>query len=395
MKLITKVVVVYTLIGAVFGLCFPIGAYLVVSVLGDISFFSFKRLHQANQLLYMIDTAPVFLGLFAMIGGFSQRKVQINNGKLEEVIHKMNEEQSVNECMMHELERESLTIQRLLEGIGKASENLNVNGPALLEAMGSIVDREKDLSNILEKVNQYVTDIHHYFNKIASQSELDNEELLGMKDSSDKAIDFIEDYNRINQSNHDVLIKSKDDLDILIGQAKETKTIIGIINDISRRIDLLALNASIESARAGKAGSGFAVVAGEIKELSGRTKDATVNIETVISELILQVNQIFEQLDKLIKNSEITLEQNTKTRTTLQSIDKRSQTVLESYSLYKEYIAFLQGGIEAIDEQFFVVKEHSEQLSQIIGQGRLIMQKNNEQVNLLSGLMINVSENKK
>ena len=60
------------------------------------------------------------------------------------------------------------------------------------------------------------------------------------------------------------------------------------IENISSQINLLSLNASIESARAGEAGRGFAVVADEIRSLAYQTKDATGNIQDVISNLIEQ-----------------------------------------------------------------------------------------------------------
>lgn len=57
-----------------------------------------------------------------------------------------------------------------------------------------------------------------------------------------------------------------------------------IIN-IARMTNLLALNASIEAARAGDAGRGFAVVAGEVKDLSRETRAATDAIAEVLTQL--------------------------------------------------------------------------------------------------------------
>jgi methyl-accepting chemotaxis protein len=94
----------------------------------------------------------------------------------------------------------------------------------------------------------------------------------------------------------------KDICDIILQVKKSSKQIgdaSNLISDMARQINLLSLNASIESARAGEAGKGFAVVAEEIKNLADQSAETTARIDSTILELQTKIGQAVDGANRV------------------------------------------------------------------------------------------------
>ncbi len=76
----------------------------------------------------------------------------------------------------------------------------------------------------------------------------------------------------------DAAKSTNETIQILSDGAQQIGEVVTLINDIAEQTNLLALNATIEAARAGEAGKGFAVVASEVKGLASQTGNATEQI---------------------------------------------------------------------------------------------------------------------
>ncbi len=90
-------------------------------------------------------------------------------------------------------------------------------------------------------------------------------------------------------------------------QGQAIGDIINNVNDIADQSNLLAVNAAIEAARAGEQGKGFAVVAQEIKALSDQSKQATVRVRTILTNVQIGTGFSVMATEQGIKAGEIAM----------------------------------------------------------------------------------------
>ena len=106
--------------------------------------------------------------------------------------------------------------------------------------------------------------------------------------------------NTLSQMGH--IKEAFDDGSIAINslseKSKDIANILDVIKGIADQTNLLALNAAIEAARAGEQGRGFAVVSDEVRQLAGRTTDATAEVETAIESMRIETKNVVSMMSK-------------------------------------------------------------------------------------------------
>ncbi|MFW5635023.1 MAG: methyl-accepting chemotaxis protein [Thermodesulfobacteriota bacterium] len=80
-------------------------------------------------------------------------------------------------------------------------------------------------------------------------------------------------------------------MDQVTAAGEATEKILQSIDEIAFQTNLLALNASVEAARAGAAGAGFAVVAGEVRELAMRAAQSSGETRDLIETASMQISK--------------------------------------------------------------------------------------------------------
>ncbi len=124
----------------------------------------------------------------------------------------------------------------------------------------------------------------------ASISEISSNVALNA-DNSLTANNMAADTTKVITLSSTQMAELLDAMDHMNEQSSEIKKIIKTIEDIAFQTNILALNASVEAARAGSAGKGFAVVADEVRNLAGKSAQAAKDTTALIEDSVNSINK--------------------------------------------------------------------------------------------------------
>ena len=83
--------------------------------------------------------------------------------------------------------------------------------------------------------------------------------------------------------------------------SQQISTIVAVISNISSRTNLLALNASIQAAKAGESGKGFAIVADEVRQLADRSAKSLQEIEQIVLQIQTETGAVMSAMEEGIQ----------------------------------------------------------------------------------------------
>ena len=279
---------------------------LIAEINESEAFMAFKGL-----VIQMIIIASIMFVLITIIAAIFSRYVtkpifelkdittRIANGDLTQTTFAEREDELGQLAQSVKLMRGNLRTQlkEMLEG----ANVLSTSSAQLMTMISQLASGSAETATAVSETTATVEEVKQ-------TAEISNQKAEEVADSAQKmAMVSQEGKNSVDDTiigMNDIKKQMESIAGIVIQLSEKGNTIgdiVANVNDLAEQSNLLAVNASIEAAKAGEHGKGFAVVAQEIKNMAERSKMATIQIRNILSDV-----------QKEISNAVLATEQGTK-----------------------------------------------------------------------------------
>jgi methyl-accepting chemotaxis protein len=246
------------------------------------------------------------------------------------------------------------TLSTMIESLRKATieitEGANVLASSATEILAAMTQLASGAAETATAISETSTTVEEF----KQTAQLSSQKAKAVSESSQKATQVaqtgrksveasLEDMRRIQRQ----MVSIAETIVRLSEQGQAIGEIIATVGDLAEQSNLLAVNAAIEAAKAGEQGKGFAVVAQEVKSLAEQSKQATVQVRNILSEIQKATSAAVLATEQGSKVVEVGMKQSTEAG---ESIRAMAETITEAAQAATQIAASSQQQLVGTDQ---------------------------------------------
>ena len=241
-----------------------------------------------------------------------------------------------------ELKKDELNV--LLKSFKTMIENLRVSTVKISEATNLLASSSSEIlaattqvaagsvetataitetTTTVEEVRQAALLSSQKANRVLENAKKISQVTLSGQDAIGSTVNGMHDIQKQMETMANTIVR-------LSEQGQQIGSIIASVTDLADQSNILAVNASIEAAKAGEQGKGFAVVAQEIKSLAQQSKQATIEIRNILSDIQKSTSAAVMATEQTGKSVESGVKQSTQAGEAIERIAEGSTRSMEA-----------------------------------------------------------------
>ncbi len=249
------------------------------------------ELFLTDILMCLVALVLSLTGLLIFVFFVAHFLVNAKKDELEKNNEQVTSILSAVSVLSRSLRDAGISLSQVSANESASAQELAATSEQLLESSNLLSSKTDESMENLRELSQWESVVAGSVQKVEATS----------KDLLDKSTESETLLNELRTINGEVSESMKATTTIaqkLSEAVQEIGVTLNLISDISSSTNLLALNASIEAARAGDAGRGFAVVASEVGNLANNTQESLKVVQTVIERVQQNVRDITHQVEE-------------------------------------------------------------------------------------------------